>query len=132
MEEETVFTSMIEKSLRDPLNALIDEFKFLPSFSPVTKFEFLFVPTVTSITCVKVILHLIVYGGSIKWYVEYLDLPNLHINLEVQKFREFLIRLDAYLGIPFDRLPLYVPLPKEIPQYNTINNLIMCRLRLGV
>lgn len=134
MENQVLTKSNAYLVLIEPLNALLEEFKPLPSFTPVTKIYFTYSTEVTEkqISTSKVTLNLIVYGGLIRWYVEYLVGFGINVNLEVQKFREFLIRLEAYLRVPFDKLPLYVPLPENIPQYKTINSLIMHRLRLGI
>jgi len=134
MENQVLIKSNAELALTEPLNALLEEFKPLPSFTHVTTIYFTYFThePVNQIRTSKVTLNLIVYGGLIRWYVEYLDNFEINVNLEVQKFREYLIRLEEYLRVPFDKLPLYVPLPENIPQYKTINSLIMHRLRLGI
>ncbi len=119
-------------ALEKPLNALLDEFLVLLGPNGVSTLKVVFISDYKERTT-KVQLEIGVYGGLIKWYVEYYDgYFNIFGGDEIDKFRDFLTRFNDYISIPFDRLPLILPMSRSTLQYNLFNNLIGHRLRLGV
>lgn len=121
----------VKSTLEEPLNSMLDEFKGLPSFSVVSSIKFNF-PIDEETKNTKVQIELIVYGGSIKWWVEFTNYYPVPVDSSVLKFKDFLTRFNTYISVPFERLPLILPIARETPQYNIFTNLISHRFRLGV
>lgn len=133
MIELTKEGSCVALTLKGPLNDLLEEFRPLPSFKDVSTVKFNFIQDYKQRTT-KAQLEIVVYGGVIRWYVEYYDIyfHTIEAQNEVVKFRDLLTRFNTYISIPFNRLPLILPIDRSTPQYNLFNNLIRYRLRLGV
>lgn len=111
------------------LNMLLEEIKTHPTFSLLDHIEFkAFKPDPHQ---TRIQLDLVIYGGSMKYYRDHLDAYLFRVEDEIDYFRTYLMILFEHVEIPFNKIPLHLPL-KAMPHRSMMQKLINARLRIGI